>query len=53
MLNNLGTAYGGLGDHAKQRDVLERALPIFERAYGRTARKWPSCWGTSGARTSN
>ena len=35
MLNNLGNAYGDLGDHAKQRDVLERALAIEERAYGR------------------
>ena len=33
-LNNLGNAYGRLGDHAKARDVLERALPIFERACG-------------------
>ena len=32
---NLGNAYGDLGDHAKQRDMLERALAIEERAYGR------------------
>ena len=34
-LTNLGIAYGELGDHAKKRDVLERALAIKERAYGR------------------
>ena len=34
-LTNLGVAYGYLGDHAKKRDVLERALAINERAYGR------------------
>ena len=32
---NLGNAYGNLGDHAKARDMLERALAIKERAYGR------------------
>ena len=35
MLRDLGGAYGYLGDHAKARDVLERALAIKERAYGR------------------
>ena len=35
VLTNLGTAYGDLGDHAKERDMLERALAIKERAYGR------------------
>ena len=35
MLMNLGNAYGALGDPAKSRDVLERALAIEERAYGR------------------
>ena len=35
MLRDLGGAYGDLGDHAKARDVLERALAIDERAYGR------------------
>ena len=34
MLNNLGLAYGALGDHAKQRGVLERALAIDEREHG-------------------
>ena len=34
-LNNLGRAHGFLGDHAKKRDMLERALAISERAYGR------------------
>ena len=29
-----GSAYGELGDDAKSRDVLERALAIEERAYG-------------------
>ena len=31
-LNNLGLAYAELGDHAKERDMLERALAIGERA---------------------
>ena len=34
-LTNLGTAYGKLGENAKARDVLERALAINERTYGR------------------
>ena len=34
-LFDLGNAYGDLGDPAKQRDMLERALAIKERAYGR------------------
>ena len=34
-LFDLGNAYGDLGDPAKQRDMLERALAIEERAYGR------------------
>ena len=29
------SALGDLGDYAKQRDMLERALAIDERAYGR------------------
>ena len=33
--NNLGLAYAELGDHAKERETLERALAIGERAYGR------------------
>jgi ankyrin repeat protein len=33
-LTNLGNAYGDLGDNAKKRDMLERALAIKERAYG-------------------
>ena len=32
---NLGDAYVGLGDYANARDVLERAVAIEERAYGR------------------
>ena len=32
---NLGNAYYMLGDIGKSRDVLERALSINERAYGR------------------
>ena len=41
----LGSAYGALGDHAKSRDMLERALPIYEREHGRdaTTRAWPPC----------
>ena len=34
-LTNLGNAYGDLGYAAKQRDLLERALEIEEREYGR------------------
>ena len=34
---NLGNAYG-LGDHAKERDVLERALAIEERVHGKRDR---------------
>ena len=34
-LTNLGNSYGDLGDHAKKRDMLERAIAIKERAYGR------------------
>ena len=30
-LVNLGNAYGDLGDAAKKRDLLERALAINER----------------------
>ncbi len=33
-LFDLGVAYGDLGDHVKQRDAFERALPIFEREHG-------------------
>ena len=33
-LTNLGSAYGALGDVAKARDLLERALAIKEREYG-------------------
>eukprot|EP00971_Amphidinium_carterae_P250390 4970844-Amphidinium_carterae.1 len=32
-LRNLGRAYGDLGDHAKERDFLERALRIEESYY--------------------
>jgi len=34
-LTNLGIAYGDLGDNAKKRDVLVRALAIEEREFGR------------------
>eukprot|EP00971_Amphidinium_carterae_P164414 3259773-Amphidinium_carterae.1 len=34
MLNNLGNAYGSLGDAAKKRDCLERALRTLEGRYG-------------------
>ncbi len=34
QLNDLGNAYGSLGDHVKQRDYLERALKIQEAHYG-------------------
>jgi tetratricopeptide (TPR) repeat protein len=33
-LTSLGNAYGDLGDHAKKRELLERALVIEEREYG-------------------
>jgi len=33
-LYNLGNSYQQLGDYAKQRDVYERALPIYEREHG-------------------
>ena len=38
-LFNLGCAYMGLGDYAKQRDVLERALPIYECEHGSNSAK--------------
>ena len=38
-LTNLGNAYGDLGDAAKQRELLERALAIKEREYGREHRE--------------
>ena len=34
-LDNLGTAYGDLGDHAKMRDLLERATKIKEAYFGK------------------
>lgn len=34
ILTNLGNAYGDLGDAAKKRDLLERALSIKEQEYG-------------------
>jgi tetratricopeptide (TPR) repeat protein len=34
-LNNLGNAYGALGDHSKERDFLERTLKIQEAHYGK------------------
>ena len=33
-LTNLGVAHGDLGNDAKKRDLLERALAIFERGNG-------------------
>ena len=33
-MTNLGNAYGALGDFAKQRDLLERALKINEAYFG-------------------
>ena len=44
-LHNLGSAYLGLGDHVKARDVLERAAPdLRARVHGRaTTRRWPKC----------
>ena len=40
-LTNLGNAYGALGDHAKKRDMLERALAIKERACRAPSRDHP------------
>ena len=34
ILRNLGKAYGDLGDAAKQRDLLDRALKIEEASFG-------------------
>ena len=42
ILASLGNAYGDLGDAAKQRDLLERALKIDEAYLARTTRKWQS-----------
>ena len=33
-LGNLGNAHGALGDNSKKCELLERALPIWTRAYG-------------------
>jgi tetratricopeptide (TPR) repeat protein len=33
-LENLGNAYGSLGDYTKGKELLERALVIFEKEYG-------------------
>ena len=33
-LYNLGIAYDDLGDKSKARELLERVLPIWTRAYG-------------------
>ena len=33
-LVNLGPAYGAMGDHNKEKDLLGRALEIFEEHYG-------------------
>ena len=33
-LDNLARAYNRVGDHQKQKELLERALSIHERAYG-------------------
>ena len=42
-LMNLGNAYGDLGDAAKARDLLERALEIREGEYGRDHPKTAYC----------
>ena len=34
-MNNLANAYGCLGDPRKKKDLLERALKIEEKHYGR------------------
>jgi tetratricopeptide (TPR) repeat protein len=34
VLNNLGNAYGDLGDHQEKKRLLQRALAIKERYYG-------------------
>lgn len=33
-LNNLGDALSAAGDHKKEKELVERALVIDERAYG-------------------
>ena len=33
-LDKLALAFGRVGDHKKQKEMLERALSIKERAYG-------------------
>ena len=33
-LNNLGSAYGNLGDYQKKNELLERSLKIMEQYYG-------------------
>ena len=33
-LNNLGNAYGNLGDYQRQKEMLERALKIDEKHFG-------------------
>ena len=38
-LHELGNAYWRLGDSAKHRDALERALPIYEHEYGKDSTK--------------
>ena len=43
MCMNLGNAYGALGDPAKKKELLERALRIFEAAnhpHAQTLRAW-------------
>ena len=33
-MHSLGNAFGGLGDYQKQKELLQRARSIQERAYG-------------------
>ena len=47
-LNNLGNAYGQLGNPSKQRDLLKRALAIFEREYGRESTEVAKTLGNLG-----
>ena len=35
-LNNVGNAYGDLGDYHKRKELVERALVMEEREYGPT-----------------
>ena len=39
LFQNLGMAHGNLGDNAKKRELLERALPIYTRTGHRMTKK--------------